>query len=265
MRDNAAPKIVIIGCGNVSWHLAAKFRELKFSVTVYNHRANPALEDFKRKLKCTARVGLHNIDKDAAIYFICVPDRYIGDCAKMIAPMSPRAVTVHTSGSVELSELGKRGHGTAVFYPLQTFSAKDDINWQKVPVLVEADSDQTTEQVVKLAEHLTKTVRVMPFAERVKFHLAAVLVNNFTNAMFAAASGLVADKSGERKFDLLLPLITQTVEKVKKMEPLTAQTGPAKRGDKKILKKHLKMLDGDRLLKRVYKEMSALIAEQHHS
>jgi predicted short-subunit dehydrogenase-like oxidoreductase (DUF2520 family) len=265
MSDNAAPKIVIIGCGNVSWHLASKFRDLKFNVTVYNHRANPALEDFQRKLKCTARVGLHNIEKDAAFYFICVPDRYIGDCAKMIAPMSPRAVTVHTSGSVELSELGKRGHGTAVFYPLQTFSVKDEVNWQKVPVLVEADSDQTTEQVVKLAEHMTKTVKVLPFEERIRFHLAAVLVNNFTNALFAAASDLVADKSGERKFDLLIPLISQTVEKVKKMDPLTAQTGPAKRGDKKVIKKHMKLLEEQPVLRKLYKEMSGLIAGQHDS
>jgi predicted short-subunit dehydrogenase-like oxidoreductase (DUF2520 family) len=262
MRDSAAPKIVIVGCGNVAWHLARKFSELKFSVVVYNHRVNVALEDFRKQLKVSVKVGLFNIDDDAAFYFICVPDRYIGDCAKRIGPKSPRAVIAHTSGSAEIRELGKRGHGTAVFYPLQTFSRNDEVVWQKVPLIIEGDSAATTAQVKMLADHFSKEVHICNYEERLKLHLAAVLVNNFTNALFVSASRLLGEGSTSDKFRLLMPLAAQTVEKVRKMDPVLAQTGPARRGDKKVMKKHLKLLAGQDEMRRLYKQMSALITEQ---
>ena len=261
MRESAAPKIVIIGCGNVAWHLAKKFREMNCTVLVYNHRVNVALEDFRKQLKASVKVGLHAIDDDASFYFICVPDREIAECAAKIQPKSPRAVVAHTSGSAGLEELGKRGHGTAVFYPLQTFSRNDEVQWHKLPLLVEGDSAETTEQVIKLGQLLTREVHVCDYERRLRLHAAAVLVNNFTNALFVAASRLLAQEPGE-KFEILLPLISQTVEKVKKMDPLLAQTGPARRGDKKTMKKHLKLIGKDAALRDLYKDLSALIAKQ---
>ncbi len=263
MTEEQAPKIVIIGCGNVAWHLAKKFYELKFRITVYNHRASPELEEFRHNFQATARVGLHNIEKEAAFYFICVPDRYISTCAKKISPVSPRAVVAHTSGTASISELGDRGHGTAVFYPLQTFSRHDEIYWQDLPIIIEGDSEATTEQVKKLAIHLSRNVKVYPEEDRVKLHLCAVLINNFGNALFTAAARLLADDSGQNKLSLLMPLARQTVQKVEKLGPRAAQTGPARRGDKKTIKKHLKMLNDEDELRKLYKQFSSIIISQH--
>src|SRR5690606_27140655 len=98
-----------------------------------------------------------------------------------------------------------------------------------------------------------------------KLHLSAVLVNNFVNALFVEANHLLADESGQRKFDLLLPLARQTVEKVKNMDPRAAQTGPAKRGDKKIIRKHLRLLKENSDLRKIYKQLSSLIVSQQES
>lgn len=257
----AAPRIVIIGCGNVAWHLAKKFRSMNCVVTIYNHRVNLALEDFRKELKTNVHVGLHAIDEQASFYFICVADRFIEECAARIQPRSPRAVVVHTSGSASLDELGRRGHGTAVFYPLQTFTRGDEVQWHKVPIIIEADSEKTQEQVLKLASLFSREVHVRDYEQRLRLHLAAVMTNNFTNAMFVAARDILSEENGRSDFNLLLPLAAQTVEKVKKTEPLLAQTGPARRGDKKVMKKHLRLLK-DSMLRELYKEMSALIAKQ---
>ncbi len=43
-------------------------------------------------------------------------------------------------------------------------------------------------------------------------------------------------------FDLLHPLIKETSNKIEDLAPYDAQTGPARRNDKKTLKKHLAQL-----------------------
>ena len=40
-------KIVIIGCGNLAWHLAKQINKYNlFDIFIYNHQANPNLNEF---------------------------------------------------------------------------------------------------------------------------------------------------------------------------------------------------------------------------
>ncbi|MDO9137294.1 MAG: DUF2520 domain-containing protein, partial [Lutibacter sp.] len=43
-------------------------------------------------------------------------------------------------------------------------------------------------------------------------------------------------------FEILLPLILETANKISTLSPLEAQTGPAKRNDTKTIEKHKAML-----------------------
>ena len=235
---------MILGCGNVAWHIAKHLQSLKkHSVFVYNHQTNEALNDFRTKLKCNIAVGLENVIHDADFYFICVSDKHISETAAALDIKNPNAVLMHTSGSTKLKELGKRIHDTALFYPLQTFSKGDTINWAEVPVIIEASSESLQAKLLQLAHHFTKTVKVLDYKERLKLHLAAVFVNNFTNALYVAASTLVNEKeTGKEDLTMLLPLIKQTTYKLNKLSPLAAQTGPAKRKDEVVIKKHLGLL-----------------------
>jgi hypothetical protein len=76
--------------------------------------------------------------------------------------------------------------------------------------------------------------------------------------MYTLAEAIL--KKNGMDFKLLLPLIEETTGKLKKMSPKDAQTGPAIRKDKSTLKKHLKMLKGDKKLKNMYKLISGSIA-----
>jgi hypothetical protein len=87
--------------------------------------------------------------------------------------------------------------------------------------------------------------------------LAAVFACNFTNHFYQIANDLLASKN--MSFDLLLPLITETVNKVKSSSPEDAQTGPAKRNDQKTMQKHLNLLQGNDNLQTLYKLISAEI------
>ena len=256
-------KVVIIGCGNVAWHFAKKLQaSKKFTLEVYNHRKNEALDDFKKQLNCKTIVGLHNISDDAAFYLVCVSDTYISESARFIKAKNPRALLIHTSGSAEIKELGQRIHSTGVIYPLQTFSREMEVNWQEIPLLCESD-EQSAGQLTEFALLLGDQIVNVEAGERLRIHLAAVFVSNFTNAMYAAAADILnGSKSAKTGFTILKPLIEYSTEKSLQMGAVQAQTGPAKRNDKVVMKKHLSLLSKERELQKIYKTISKLIIRQ---
>lgn len=263
MKDITGQKIVIIGCGNVAWHIAKHLQALKtHSVFVYNHQPNEALNDFRATLKCNIAVGLENMIADADFYFICVSDKSIADVASKIVIENKQAVLLHTSGSARLKDLGNHAFATGIFYPLQTFSKADSIQWNEVPVIVEAETPKVQAKITQLAKQFTKTVKVLDYKERLKLHLAAVMVNNFTNALYVAASEFIGEPNNKEDLSILLPLIKQTTLKLEHISPKAAQTGPAKRNDELVLKKHLSLLSKQTDLKKIYKQLSKLIVHQ---
>ena len=81
-------------------------------------------------------------------------------------------------------------------------------------------------------------------------HLAAVFVNNFTNHMLVQGRE-IALKAGF-SFEILSPLIQETIAKALELGPENSQTGPAVRNDKNTIEKHLELLSFSPELPRIY-------------
>ena len=96
--------------------------------------------------------------------------------------------------------------------------------------------------------------------QRQTLHLSAVFVNNFTNQLYRIAHEISDAKS--INFDILKPLILETAKKVQDMSPYMAQTGPAKRNDKKTIKRHLKQIQNEEH-KTIYELLTASIKKTH--
>lgn len=255
-------KIVILGCGNVAWHLAKHFFSLKnYELFIYNHKANALLNDFRSKLKCSTASSLNKIIPNADFYFICVTDKYISEVVKKIKIENKNAVLIHTSGSAKIEELGEYNN-SAVFYPLQSFSKNSEVNWKELPIIIEAKNAEVKKKVLVLAKLFSNNLIILNYKERLKLHLAAVIVNNFVNALFVAAGDLISKNTHKYKLKILLPLIKQTVLKIESIDPRLVQTGPAKRNDNLVMKKHLKLLSEEKDLKNIYKQLSKLIVKQ---
>jgi pyrroline-5-carboxylate reductase len=140
-RTQKRQKIVIIGCGNLAWHLALHLSSLnKFDLHVYNHHPNKQLNSFKRKLNCKVYESISDIINDAQYYLICVSDKYIKSVSVLIKPASTDSLVLHTSGSKSISELKNNKAFKGVFYPLQTFSKQSKVNWKNIPVLIEVNN-----------------------------------------------------------------------------------------------------------------------------
>lgn len=264
MPKQPGQKIVIIGCGNLAWHLAKRLKTQGFdNIQVYNHRPNTKLLAFSKHLNCETFTSIERINSNADFYFICVEDKHIEQVAKRIHPTLKTSVVIHTSGSMPLDVLGKSNQ-TAVLYPLQTFSLKSSVNWKNLPILIESKKAGTLKKVKQLAQQISETVVTTSYTHRLNLHLAAVLVNNFSNSLYVAANQFLLEKGNKKDFNLLLPLIEQTTEKIKSMPPIEAQTGPARRNDKVVMKKHLEQLKENKDLKKLYIKLSSLIKKQQH-
>ena len=159
-----------------------------------------------------------------------------------------------------MHELNKKNR-PGVLYPLQTISKENLIDFVKVPMCIEAGLDLDKKKLKKVAYELLSPTFFVDCEQRKKLHLSAVFINNFSNQMFRIAHELTDKKN--LNFEILKPLILETAIKVQKMTPYNAQTGPAVRGDKKTIKKHLNLLCDQPELKKIYEIITNSIQNTH--
>lgn len=256
------PKAVdMIGAGNVAFHLASGLQAQGIGI---KHLATRKHHDAER---LATQVGAHAAKLETLLeeasdrlLILAVPDDAIADLAQAIHP--ERAV-VHTSGSVSIDVLAtaSRQH-FGVFYPLQSFSKNREVDWSRIPICLEASSEALMAHLQWFSGHLSHHTQLIASADRRKIHLAAVLVNNFSNHLFTLAADYL--EANDLPFDLLHALIRETAEKAQDMHPRLAQTGPARRHDLETVNRHLSMLAGDLELKQLYIALSEQIMKHYH-
>lgn len=252
-------KIVLIGSGNLATHLAALITKKGHEIIQFAGRNPGAVAELSLKYFTSHVTDLKQINKTADIYIICVNDSEIANVAKQLKLQGK--LVLHTSGTTNLAALKTISAKTGVLYPLQTFTKGTKVKWSKTPFLVEGNTAKTTAEVEAFASTLVKKVIRMNSAERLKFHVAAVMACNFTNHLYNLSNDFLKKEKVDH-FELLLPLINQTVKKIKKTDPAVAQTGPAIRGDKATIAAHLKLLEKYPGTKKIYSVLSDSIAAQ---
>jgi predicted short-subunit dehydrogenase-like oxidoreductase (DUF2520 family) len=247
--------VVLLGAGNVATHLFKAFQTSKnVSVKQWFNRHIKPIETYKNDVEITD--DLSQLVK-ADVYILAVSDDAIAELSSQL-PFENRFV-VHTSGSVSAYDIDKKNR-RGVFYPLQTFSKSATVDFSEVPICLETLVKTDYKLLKSLAVSISKHTKRVNSDQRASLHLAAVFVNNFTNQLYRIAHEITDSQGAE--FDMLKPLILETAKKVQDMSPYKAQTGPAKRNDKKTIKKHLKALDNEQH-KAVYKLLTESIKKTH--
>ena len=249
--------IVFLGFGNVGFHLANALSNLSdiAVVQIYNRNRN---ENASALSHIPFTTSLSQIKK-ADIYIVAIPDDAISSFSESL-PFTNRLV-VHTSGSVAMEALSENNR-KGVFYPLQTFSINRNVKFKKIPICIEVSNTSDLKLLKKLGESLSKNVVEVNSEERSKLHLAAVFVNNFVNHLYAIGGEILKDN--EHSPNLLKPLIAETAGKVKSLTPSEAQTGPAKRNDRKTIEKHLHLLK-DSPYKELYRQLTDSIVKKYNT
>ncbi|MEA1898316.1 MAG: DUF2520 domain-containing protein, partial [Bacteroidota bacterium] len=116
------------------------------------------------------------------------------------------------------------------------------------------------EFLVHLGGQLSSKIQIVNSAQRQMIHLAAVFSCNFVNHFYNIASRILINN--DLPFELLYPLILETANKVQGNLPGDVQTGPAKRNDQAIIKKHLELLSSNLWYQSLYSELSKSIRQE---
>lgn len=258
--------IVIIGTGNVAYHIAQSFQSHKniSLLQTFNHRNTKESKSFSKTFACSLVTDYAKINPSADLYIIAVKDDAIAEVAKQLISLKLKGLVAHTSGSIEMNVLKNASKSIGVYYPLQTFYKGAIIDWKTTPLLIEANTKASLSVLKTLAVTISKKVKEVNSIKRLQIHLAAVFACNFTNAMYVSAFDIIENSLTKKDTNLLLPIMQTSFQKLNKVHPKKAQTGPAMRNDKQVMKKHLQLLKDDQQLSHVYAVLSDLIMKQQN-
>ncbi|MEZ4990076.1 MAG: DUF2520 domain-containing protein [Saprospiraceae bacterium] len=258
-----ADEVVLVGAGNVGWHVGQRLKEKGIRVNLVYSRQKAKAEALGRLLGCAvtnllaAIPGLNN-----CLYILAVKDDVITEVAESIRFLdAPNRLFVHTSGATPSSVLTAYFSHSGVFYPLQTFSIDRQVNFSRVPLCIYGSDQEATSVLFDLGKQLSDQVAIIDDHQRSVLHVAAVFVNNFSNYLFGIGKDLVENK--QLSFDLLRPLLMETAEKIMDRSPDEMQTGPARRHDQSTIATHLEYLERYPEWRKIYQLLSKNIEEKY--
>lgn len=254
--------VSFIGSGNLAWHLAPALDNAGYVIKeVYSRNPKHAEALTERLYQAEVKASLDFSTSPSSLFIIAISDDAIEEIAQEII-LPEEAFLVHTSGSQPLSILQFAATSNqGVFYPLQTFTKKQKIDFKDIPLFIESINTETEEALMPLAKALSSKVRKIKSEERKALHVAAVFASNFSNHMITLSKNIMEDNG--LSFDLLKPLISETINKSLSLGPESSQTGPAKRGDLEILDRHMEFLQEDETLSEIYKLVSQSIIDKY--
>ncbi|MBQ4395771.1 MAG: DUF2520 domain-containing protein [Paludibacteraceae bacterium] len=220
-------RIIILGAGSVGTNLHHAFK-LKGIRTELVH-ARPL----------TADPAAVEALPEADVYIYAIADQALREVISKVN--APRALHLHTSGSMPISVFKEDKPHSGILYFFQSFSREVMIDdWSSIPCFIEGHNIDDIAAIYSLAQCLTSHIYEADQHDRERLHIAGVFANNYTNLMYRIAADILKDT--QIPFEALLPLIDNTAAKIHKIAPADAQTGPAQRGDEAVMKHHLEVL-----------------------
>jgi len=243
-------RIAIIGAGSVGTNLHHAF-ELKGIKAELVHA---------RPLTANDQMVNYQMVNGFDIYIYTVVDHVLKEVVSLVN--APKALHLHTSGSMPIDVFGIDKPHAGILYFFQSFSREKLIDdWSGIPCFIEGRNIDDIAAIYSLAQNLTNRIYEATQHDRERLHIAGIFANNYTNLMYRIAEEVL--KGTSIPFEALLPLIDQTAAKVHTIRPIDAQTGPAKRGDREVIKHHVEILQTTPYAE-VYQALAALIEKAHN-
>ena len=220
-------KIAIIGAGSVGTNIHHAFEVKGIHAELVHARPLTADPEAVRTIPA------------ADVYIYTVIDKVLAEVVSKVD--APKALHVHTSGTMPIDVFGPDKPHAGVLYFFQTFSREALIDdWSGIPCFFEGRNIDDVAAIYALAQCLTSRIYECSQRDRERLHIAGVFANNYSNLMYRIAADVL--QGTQIPFEALLPLIDQTAAKVHTLAPKDAQTGPAQRGDEAVIKHHLEII-----------------------
>lgn len=250
-------KVVIAGSGNVATVLGRRIKKANHEVIQVWSRTAAHAKTLGDELGCDYTSEQKKINPEADLYILAVSDGVLYNMEELSAIGTKLAV--HTAGSVGIDVLNKISPNCGVIYPLQSLRKEmEAVN--DIPLLINGNTPENINIIGTFARTISNIVSHVNDEERLKLHVAAVVVSNFANHLYALAEDFCKKENVD--FKMLVPLIQETAYRVMGHSPAAVQTGPAVRNDIFTLDKHLRLLADYPKLRYVYLKLTDSIMQQ---
>ena len=249
-------KIILIGFGNLAYHYARALYKTNVQFEVVAQHQKPYEAEFEG---IPFHRSIEMIPTDFDFYFLCIPDGYIKKVSKQISNIVDQtAIICHCAGTKSIKHLPAHIVNRAVLWPLQSLSHERKIDLlNNAPLFYEASNEAAEIKLLELAKMISSRVLKANFYDRKQLHLAAVFSNNFSNHLIGTAKEIVEKK--KFNYDILVPILEETISKLSELNKEDAQTGPAVRGDVSTMNQHLFLLKKSSQKRGLYKMVSKSI------
>jgi predicted short-subunit dehydrogenase-like oxidoreductase (DUF2520 family) len=240
--------ITLVGAGNAAWHIGHRLIDTGNRIITIINRSNERSEALANDLHCSVQTDFSISNAGSDFVIVAVNDTVLRD---VLSELDSRdTIIVHTSGSLGMDVFPKKTERYGVLYPFQTLTAGVAVDFSQIPVCIEGSEAQTSAEIARLAASLSGFVRNIDTQQRRILHLAGVIGNNFTNYFMTRAIDLLEKNNVDKS--ILMPLLEETMIKLKKTGPYDAQTGPARRKNREVIAMHLELLNREPELKKLY-------------
>ena len=248
--------IVMIGTGNTATVLGRKLRQAGHRIVQVYGRDNKEASALAYELNTESTNYWNVVNRTADLYILAVSDIAVEEVFKELH-LTDKTI-VHTAASVSKNILKEGAEHYGVFYPLQSLK-KESGHLPEIPIVIDASDNATLEMLDRLGHTISDNVIEANDEARIKLHLAAVMVNNFTNHLYTLIEDYCIKEGLD--FSLILALIEETDLLLKEISPSQSQTGPALRRDNSTIEKHKALLDTHPQLSRIYELFTTSILQ----
>ena len=241
-------RVVIVGAGNVATVFGRLMAATGHEIIQVVSSTIASAHSLAIELGCSFSDNLETLDHTADIYIVAITDSALQQIQGSI--FLGDKLIVHTAGSVSKQVLSNISTQFGVLYPLQSLRKEQIGGLSPIPLLIDANNQSALATIEKFAFSLSPVVYKVEDEQRFCLHLAAVIVNNFTNHLYTLTAEYCNREGVD--FNMLQPIIEETALRLKAQLPGDVQTGPAIRDDRSTLERHMLALSNHPELKIIY-------------
>jgi predicted short-subunit dehydrogenase-like oxidoreductase (DUF2520 family) len=248
----------IIGSGNVAHVLGRVWMQHGHRIRFVAGRNQLAVAALADEIGAAAVYDFDQLSGKADIYIITVSDTAVPELAGRLRLGD--ATVVHTAGSVSKAVLAPVSRAYGVLWPM-TMIRKGMLWTGNATLVLDANGPDVLQHIRELATALSGRQLIADDELRVKMHLMAAVMSNFTNHMARLAEQFCEVEGVD--FRVFQQIMADTVEGVYRSGPAAQQAGAAFRGDRTTLEKHDALLAGHPALRELYRIMSDSILQTY--
>lgn len=231
-------KIGIIGSGNVATYFGLALHQTGWHIQqVYSPQlVNAAI--LASQVAAQPIDNLAALDASIDVFIIALKDDAFQSIQNCI-PLKNKII-IHCSGSNSLQVFSALSEKRGVIWPLYSVNKNALPLSRNIPLIIDATDGFLMSIIERIAFAISDNIHQLNDEARTYLHLNAVLVNNFTNYLLSMAERICEIQKID--FNILLPIIQQSLAQTRQLNFSERQTGPAIRGDYNTINKHVDLL-----------------------